>query len=517
MNSEPIKIEIMREIIDILEGCYYLTIEIQENMQLLISNKNIYLNLDIEEKLTEEIKQKISTILINNIIKFVNSNNYKEPEFFIEYIPMREHYNNLKNLKIKNNSLIILFLQDFINISYCASIKEYIETAEQKKLYYFNNIKSSEVINKIYYRGNKLNFDLSPSLYRKDNLDLPKYEHIINNRVIQNMPNDFNGCENFFDKLTILKHFNCPSRLLDITENYLIAAFFALDNYYSNNSSSKYGIINFCMPNNNKEIKNSKNSDSVILLSALSTTDKLQKINISISAIINNLNYIMTDITFNSFDYYFPNMPIELKEKLRKIVDKLDSRIEPAEKRSLLRLLELFHIIEKYYRKEPLKEHENDIIINSLKRVIELLRNDKRLQKYNFYSELFHQAQNINPTIKEYQPEYIDVDNYYIVHPSLNNKRIINQQGLFIIIGASADKGKNFLCPNQDYLSLFKDSDMGYSGKRIAIIINNYNNDFYMKLNNSYGISKGFIYPDLEHKVNQIKNDVMFEYGIEEK
>ena len=113
------------------------------------------------------------------------------------------------------------------------------------------------------------------------------------------MPNDFNGCENFFDKLTILKHFNCPSRLLDITKNPLIAAFFALDEY-GNNQTAEYGQIHCCFPKNFDAIKNSQNSDSISLLSALCTTNK----SLYCSELVIN---IKSDISFidsfkNSYD-----------------------------------------------------------------------------------------------------------------------------------------------------------------------------------------------------------------------
>lgn len=182
---------------------------------------------------------------------------------------------NIDSLLIDNyDGLLIIKNKERVEINIVNNISEFLSNESEIRKKYYQAANQFHYPNQIYYRGNKINFDLSTSLYRHDGeVNNLKLEHVINNRIIQNMPKDFEKCDSFFDKLTILKHFNCPSRLLDITKNPLIAAFFALDNYHEA-TPAKIGQIHCCFPKNFNVIKNSKNSDSVSLLSGLCTTDK---------------------------------------------------------------------------------------------------------------------------------------------------------------------------------------------------------------------------------------------------
>jgi len=364
-------------------------------------------------------------------------------------------------------------------------------------------IKSDNTYPKIlYFRGSKLNNDLSPSLYR--NSFYSEKEHIINNRIIQSMPNDFNNCSSFLDKLTILKRFNCPSRLLDITKNPLTAAFFSLDKY-NEDKTSDYGTINLCAPTNFDTIKNSQNSDSISLLSALCTTNKKlvpfnQELLQSLIEKI-KLELEQTNINFNKLFNYFSE-----------ITDLASEGIEMFQQTNTHKnLLKQLTILVKHCKK--INKSKKEYFKNNKFKILQILNdiNTETFSKNFFYTELKHQMSLMNFALNLFPPQKKDINQYYIVNPSLNNNRIRNQEGLFIFIGANLNKDGYFLNPNEDYLNLFKINN----NKRIIFIINNEKDKFYHDLNQLFGINKSFIYPELEKKVNQIKNDVMLEYGIE--
>lgn len=471
------------------------------------------LNDEYSQTINEQIKENINNIHIDNIDNI--DINYSVT------IMMEDDYQNLLRIKstdIHNpytnqkfpDSLIILKIEELIKLIYIKSPTELVDKISRVNDEFRPQ---SDKPQSIYYRGNKLNYDLSTSLYRESYY--PEIEHIINNRTIQSMPNDFNGCENFFDKLTILKHFNCPSRLLDITKNPLIAAFFSLDEY-SSDQTVEYGQIHFCFPKDFDKIKNSQNSDSVSLLSALCTTNK----NLYCSSLISKFNEIIDYITIQknhcnmSKSFYSISNVINIIKPLEELIEILKKMISfdlfSPIKNSITFYLNYINNIKQQINENIDKgtaiEIINAISLQSLQPYL--------YEYYKFPSEIQHQAELINISFKYFTPKENDINSYYIVHPSLNNSRIINQQGLFILVGSKLNENQCFLDSNQTYLNLFENNNK----ERIVFIIENLKDDdnkngtFYNQLNKYYGINKGFIYPELEKKINQIKLDIVEEY-----
>lgn len=115
----------------------------------------------------------------------------------------------------------------------------------------------------IYYRGQLLKYSLLPSLFR-----YPKYmenEAELNADIVNSRPEDFENCPSTFDKLVKLKHYEQPSRLMDITSNPLIALYFACE---SADEKDDYGVVYEAYCKKEYE-KYSTLSDKVTLLSAL--------------------------------------------------------------------------------------------------------------------------------------------------------------------------------------------------------------------------------------------------------
>lgn len=76
----------------------------------------------------------------------------------------------------------------------------------------------------ICYRGvaNKT-WKEEPAIFRKDNL---QYETKALNEIIRQFPEDFRYSHTI-DVLTQLQHYACPTRMLDVTSNFLVSLFFA--------------------------------------------------------------------------------------------------------------------------------------------------------------------------------------------------------------------------------------------------------------------------------------------------
>lgn len=76
----------------------------------------------------------------------------------------------------------------------------------------------------IYYRGHlNLEWDDIPAVFREGRL---KKEKDSMECVVRNFPDDFSNAH-IVDILTQLQHYECPTRMLDVTSNFLVSLFFA--------------------------------------------------------------------------------------------------------------------------------------------------------------------------------------------------------------------------------------------------------------------------------------------------
>lgn len=79
-----------------------------------------------------------------------------------------------------------------------------------------------------FYRGHySSDFVLLPSVFRGSNWEKEDYYY---HEIAVRSPEHFQG-KSHLDKLVTMQHYDCPTRLLDITSNPLVALFFACMNY----------------------------------------------------------------------------------------------------------------------------------------------------------------------------------------------------------------------------------------------------------------------------------------------
>lgn len=473
-----------------LETNYYISLRVTEKRIEIFNTKSFTFDKKDTVIIRKDSINDFNTIYINEVLIFNYMTSLKDSLQI-----------GLKHISLNSNEYII-YDYDKIEFKMCSNVIQYLEAIKMNRNYYKEN--NSSKPNLIYYRGNKLNYDLSTSLYR--NPKLPKLEHIFNNRILQGMPKDFVGCESFFDELTILKHFNCPSRLLDISENPLVAAFFAL-----NNNDDNFGEVHACFIKDYSILKNSKNSDYVGLLSALCTTKK--NLYSNTNTIINETHKLIAAIK-NYIDSRKDKettsdmLKIELLNSLNSVIDLIDDKMNDYFSKIDNSFVNISSSFTNFLN--TINDHYSDTYDNFFASMLRDSISFKHiLENENcFYSELKHQAELVNKTHNLPMPCDLDIDKYFVVQPSLNNDRIKNQQGLFILIGASMNSENSFYTkPNKKYLELFSNGN-----KRIVFLLDNTNKSFLKDLDIYHGINEGFIYPELEHQIHQILEKVMNEY-----
>jgi hypothetical protein len=106
-----------------------------------------------------------------------------------------------------------------------------------------------------------------------------------------------------------------------------------------------------------------------------------------------------------------------------------------------------------------------------------VLRNT--LQQYRYFNtELRHQAGLMSPEFNNIVPENKEINKYCLVNPSLNNSRIINQQGLFLLVGAKRSKEGFYSESNKGYLDIFKKNVCNIQSIKVDLLNNNKGKSF---------------------------------------
>lgn len=109
----------------------------------------------------------------------------------------------------------------------------------------------------------------NPTVLRTD----PAREHRLYEDFIRRFPNEIRRCENTIDKLQLMQHFRLQTRILDLSENPLVALYFAVapskkyPTVNSQSENSSWGEISF-FRNEDKDGRNQKSyiGDTVTIL-----------------------------------------------------------------------------------------------------------------------------------------------------------------------------------------------------------------------------------------------------------
>lgn len=323
----------------------------------------------------------------------------------------------------------------------CVDIASFIRMTMKRSI----DMKEKEEPYNIYYRGQLLWWSLLPSLFRSS--EWVKNEPSLNANIICSRPNDFLDCHSTFDKLVKLKHFEQPSRLMDITSNPLIALYFACD--VAKKTADQIGTVYEIFSEVSEE-KYSSISDTVVMLSSI--TNSTHRGNHSMS---------------------FAHL---LEEK------------------------KIFRSYSSHSRKCAHPGCYGCRLGTALKGFSDAYK-DCNI----FLGEIIYQAKKESGTEGYWDDlTYKELDTAMLVHPPMNNNRIIQQQGSFLMCGINP---ADFNAPPEQYYEFFnpKSESKDLVDKQIIFYFLKEDVDEIMKGLEFLGINDYYIYNELDKNIRVLK------------
>ena len=331
-----------------------------------------------------------------------------------------------------------------------------------------------------FFRGhsNAEKYKLEPSIYREDNKYYHNEDNIIRDAIINN-PDEFSDEDTLFDTLVKLQHYGYPTRLLDLTSNLLVAAYFAVRNLDENGE-----IIIFDIPNNDIKYFD---SDTVSILSAISLRKSDFSINIDelflkaqslcaqadlLLTMLPNSQLTESSLTFKnavktSLNYQFISFRQNNIDELEQDIEKIISTIPSTSKKDIYK-----QVLKK------IKEQSNTECFNRSTEISKLLH-DVRKDKPEF-----------RPIINKK-----DLERVICVKPKLNNKRIIRQQGCFLLFGINEAKTSQAKL-NEDWIKKDQNNE--------KFIIPASSKKHILNELKIFGISQNSLFPELESQAKEI-------------
>lgn len=303
-----------------------------------------------------------------------------------------------------------------------------------------------------FFRGHSdVHYDIVPKLFRKSYKVYLNEEHELLANAEINYPEELSTHNSSFEKIAIMQHYGIATRLLDLTENALVALYFAC-NEKQGVKGQDGAVILFKI---NADIIKYYNSDSVSILCAISKIDNKK----------------------------IKNIAEEFKNELEKELNNINEKNEYPNILKLIKKPPQNQTIIESIRNRQLKQKEKELSIQIL-------------NKCSSIDFIVHEIGNEKPHFKK-KIHFEDFDNRILcVRSKLSNERIKAQSGLFLLFGIrGADKTK---CPKIGYAK--HQENISYNK---ITIDKNYKKTIINELK-ILGISKSTIFPGLAYASEEI-------------
>lgn len=395
----------------------------------------------------------------------------------------------------------------------------------------------------IFYRGHEnIDYQLVPNLLRDNSTkrqngqavkDIVNNEHLAFRDIVEKQPSEFAQCNSAIEYLVKMQHFGLKTRLLDITSNALIALYFACTS--SSNSTkdkNKTGqVILFKLP---KHIIKHYDSDTI---SAVANIAKCEASELQfplcgfkedreqfIKKLYTNLaqgsgnKYIILQLLKELED------AINTKQDTESIIQNLNDKIPLTLNKNSSKLQEalnkLKHEKSKQAKKNAIKElyeivkQYNNTTWN-LRGQIRDIGTSEESQVSEEYKEWFNENLGcLHHQIKEeksyYDPkiEPHDLGKIWAVNTKLDNPRIVNQKGAFLLFGLGVSEVKvdetiQLAYTKEFYPEIPKEWIAGRidieSGSKKQIL-----NELL-----TFGIHESFVFPELEKVAKEINQRLL--------
>jgi hypothetical protein len=372
---------------------------------------------------------------------------------------------------------------------------------------FLDKIEKLESKNNVFFRGHSdKDYVLEPGIYRKDkikNKSLVEFEDKIYREIISKAPQDFIG-KNTLESLALMQHYEAPTRVLDLTENALVALYFAC----VGNTNLDGEVIVFDIPD---ESTCHYDSDRVTILANLAKCGKEFIYNIGSTKAhegrIEILNAEKVQLKSDEFDDHTIDILKFLDQNTEMIGEEYINNSYNRYFEDVLNLsLDKYETSNGKLSKINLKHFRNFYIDTVQKHYRNLISKEIKILNEIYFGKLLHNIKEdksyfdavINPN---------DISKVFAVKPKLNNPRIIKQSGAFLIFGIQEENflGSQYLKP----IAILNEKWILRGNKSERIIVDKKAKSKIVKELKILGFDESTLFPEVDKVSHFVRNNFL--------